>query len=232
MNNYEKCRKRDKAIFDLLESQVCMTTEMLHILIFKGNCLRVVQDRLAKLSNPPYAKINRDRIRFEPYFYYMGSKPRQLDHVLGVSWVYCWITSNLSNMERIHCFDRELKDFKQIRPDAFVAVKNLWKDSFSFAFIELDIGRSGNDFAKKVKKYNDLFQSETYSKMWWVEHTRRFPKIIVVTTGRVKSLLLKIESENVNNLEFQVYSLGSIKEECLKWVKPQNKSLVPVPQGS
>jgi len=214
MTNHKKCSRRDKALYDLLESQTCLDTDMIHQLLFKGNCLRIVQRRLAKLSEPPYAKINRDRRNFEPYFYYMDRKPGQLDHVLGVSWVYTWIASNLTNMEKLHCFDREVKDFKLIRPDAFVAVKNLWKDSFSFAFVELDIGRSGNDFAKKVKRYNDLFASEDYLKMWWVSHTKRFPKIIVVTTGRIKTLQEKIDQENVHNLEFQVYTLENIKEEC------------------
>lgn len=151
----------------------------------------------------------------ESYHYYIGQRPGQLEHVLGVSWVYTWISLTLANMERLHSFDREVKNYKSIRPDAFCAIKNLWQDAFYFYFIELDINRSGHDFGKKVKKYNELFASGSYMNQWWVPLSRRFPAIIVVTTGRVKTIKEKIERENVNDLEFRVYSLDSIKEECL-----------------
>jgi len=86
----------------------------------------------------------------------MDHKPGQLDHVLGVSQVFTWMTLTLANMDRLHSFDREVKDYKLIRPDAFCAIKNLWQDAFHFYFIELDINRSGHDFGKKAKKYNEL----------------------------------------------------------------------------
>ena len=192
-----------------------MDTDMIHLLLFKGNCKRIVQRRLTILSTPPYAKIKRERMRLgEPYIYFMDRKPGQLEHVLGVSWIFTWITLTLKSMERLHCFDREVK-YKSIRPDAFVGIKNLWQDTFYFYFVELDINRSGNDFAKKVKRYNDLFSSGDYMNQWWVPLSKRFPAIIVVTTGRVKSIKEKIEKENINDLEFRVYSLDQIKEECL-----------------
>lgn len=218
MNNHQKCSKRDKALMNLLESQKCLTTDMIHQLLFKGNCLRIVQRRLEKLSSPPYPIIKRDRRKLgEPYFYYMDHKPGQLDHVLGVSQVFTWIYLTLTNMERLHSFDREVKDKynKKIRPDALVAIKNLWKDSMYFYFIEFDNNESNHDFSKKVKKYNDFFSSGAYINQWWVPLSKRFPAIIVVTTGRVKTIKEKIERENVNDLEFRVYSLEQIKEECL-----------------
>jgi hypothetical protein len=145
----------------------------------------------------------------------MDSKPGQLEHVLGVSWIYTWITSTLNSMELLQSFDREVKDYKPVRPDAFAVIKNLWKDSLNFFFIEFDIDESGNDFGIKVRRYNDLYVSESYAKMWWVPLSKRFPPIIVVTTGRVKKLQEKIQKENTHNLEFRVYSLDQVKEECL-----------------
>ena len=216
MNNHAKCCRRDREIVDLLESQTALTTDMIHLLLFKGNCLRIVQRRLSILSSPPHAKINRDRLRLgEPYHYYLDRRPGQLEHVLGVSWVFTWINTTLSSMEKLHCFDREIKDYKTIRPDAFVGIKNLWQGVMYFYFVEMDIGRSGNDFAKKVRKYNELFSSGAYMNQWWVPLSKRFPAIIVVTTGRIKAIKEKIARENVNNLEFRVYSLDQIKEECL-----------------
>jgi hypothetical protein len=142
-------------------------------------------------------------------------KPGQLEHVLGVSWVYTWINSTLSNMEKINSFEREVKSYKIIRPDAFVSIKNLWQDAFYFYFVEMDIGKSGNDFSKKVKKYNDYYSSDAYMGMWWATLSKRFPAIIVVTTRKVQTIQEKIEKENKNNLEFRIYSLEQIKEECL-----------------
>jgi len=214
MNNLERCSRRDKELYNLLESQIALNTDMIQLLLFKRNCLRIVQRRLKKLYEG--GKISRDRMRLsEPYFYYMDRKPGQIDHVLGVSWVYTWVVLSLSSMEKVHCFDREVKGYKTIRPDAFLGIKNLWQDAYYFYFVELDISRSGNDFGKKVKKYNDLFNSASYMGLWWVSLTKRFPAIIVVTTGRVKTIKEKIEKENVNGLEFRVYSLDQIKEECL-----------------
>jgi len=214
LSNHKKGSHRDRELFRLLETQGALNTDQIRLLLFKNTCLRIVQRRLKKLADRKV--IKRARISLdEPNYYYMGIKPGQLDHVLGVSWIYVWIRLTLSNLERLHCFDREVKDYKLVRPDAFVGVKNLWKDSISFFFVELDIDESGNDFGVKVKRYNDLYISENYLNQWWVPLSKRFPSIIVVTTGRMKKLQEKIQKENAHNLEFRVYSLDQVKEECL-----------------
>ena len=214
LSNHAKCSHRDKSIFRILEEQSSLNTDQIQYLLFKNNVPHTTRRRLKKLYDAK--KIKRDRVSIsEPYFYYLDKKPGQIEHVLGVSWVYVWIMSTLNSMERIHCFDREVKDYKLIRPDAFVGIKNLWKDSLTFFFVELDIGESGNDFGIKVRRYNDLYKSEGYVNQWWVPLSKRFPPIIVVTTGRVKTLREKIQKENVHNLEFRVYSLDQVKEECL-----------------
>lgn len=213
LSNHKKGSLRDKELFRLLESQGALDTDQIRLLLFPSTCLRIVQRRLKKLTDA--GKIRRTRISIdEPYYYYMV-KPGQFEHVLGVSWIYVWIRLTLTSMERIHCFDREVKDYKLVRPDAFAGVKNLWKDSIAFFFIELDIDESGNDFGVKVKRYNDLYISENYLNQWWVPLSKRFPPIIVVTTGKVKKITGKIQKENVHNLEFRVYSLEQVKGECL-----------------
>lgn len=213
LTNHAKCSRRDKELFRLLESQGALNTDQIRLLLFPNNVLRIAQRRLKKLADRK--AIKRSRISLdEPNYYYMDSKPGQLEHVLGVSWIYVWITSTLNSMERLHCFDREVKDYKLVRPDAFAGIKNLWKDSLSFYFVELDIDESGNDFRVKARRYNNLYASGSYMKMWWAPHSKRFPPIIVVTTGRVKKLQEKIQEENIQNLEFRVYSLDYVKEEC------------------
>jgi len=115
---------------------------------------------------------------------------------------------------RLHSFEREVTH-KTLRPDTLICIKGTWTDSLSFFYGELDIAESGHDFADKVKRYNDFYSSGEYLKQWWVPLAKRFPVIRVVTTGKVESITLKISKANVNNLEFQVFSLKQIKEECL-----------------
>jgi hypothetical protein len=114
----------------------------------------------------------------------------------------------------LHNFDREVT-YKTLRPDAFMGVKNTWSNTFTFFFAELDISESGHDFSEKVARYNAYFSSGSYLDQWWVPLTKRFPVIRVVTTGNVKKLEKKIAKTNVNNLEFQVFRLNQVKEECL-----------------
>jgi len=114
----------------------------------------------------------------------------------------------------LHSFEREVAH-KTLRPDALICVRGTWTDSFSFFYGEFDIAESGHDFAEKVKRYNNFYSSGEYLKMWWVPLAKRFPVIRVVTTGKIDSIQKKITHENVNNLEFQVFSLDQVKEECL-----------------
>ncbi|WP_242833830.1 replication-relaxation family protein [Desulfosporosinus sp. OT] len=197
----------------MLESQGALDTDQIQLLLFKDNVLHTTRRRLKKLVD--VKKIKRDRISInEPYFYYLDKKPGQIEHVLGVSWIYTWVCTSLSNTMQLHSFEREVVH-KTLRPDALICVKSLWSNSFSFFYGEFNIVESGHDFAEKVKRYNDFYSSGEYLKMWWVPLAQRFPIIRVVTTGRIDSLLKKITKENVNNLEFQVFSLEQVKEECL-----------------
>lgn len=212
LNNHKKCSHRDKELFRLLESQGALSTDQIRLLIFSNTCLRIVQRRLKKLTEA--GKIRRGRVSIdEPYHYYSDKKPGQLEHVLGVSWIYTWVCSSLNDVIQLHSFDREVVH-KALRPDALICVKKAWSSSLAFFYAEFDIAESGHDFAEKVKRYNDFYSSGEYLKMWWVPLTKRFPVIRVVTTGKIDSIQRKIAKANVNNLEFQVFSLNQVKEEC------------------
>jgi hypothetical protein len=141
-------------------------------------------------------------------------KPGQLEHVLGVSWIYTWVCLSLNESISLHNFDREVT-YKTLRPDAFIGVKATWSNSFTFFFAEFDIAESGHDFGEKVKKYSEYFSSGTYLDQWWVSLAKRFPVIRVVTTGNIKKLEKRIAKANTHDLEFQVFSLNKVKEECL-----------------
>lgn len=213
MNNLQKCSLRDKKLINLLNEQTALTTEQVKLLLFKDVSLRVAQNRLNKLTLSK--RIKRDRFTvYEPYFYYLSSKPGQIEHVLGVSWIYVWVMLSLGNMENLHCFEREV-DYKVLRPDAFIGVKNLWSGNLTFFYAEMDIDESGNDFSIKVRRYNNFYELGLYQGLWWNSLAKRFPEIRVVTTGSVKTLKKKIEKENIHGLEFQVFTLDQIKEECV-----------------
>jgi hypothetical protein len=167
---------------------------------------------LSKLEKKKLCR--RDRISAnEPYFYYTNKRPGQIHHALGVSWAYTWFMLSLNSWEKFHSFEREIKLYKILRPDGFVAIRNVFTNEFRFCFIELDIAESGNPF-KKVELYNSLYSSEGYISSWWAPLTKRFPTIIIITTGSVNKINEKIKNENKNGLEFKVYSLDQIKEEC------------------
>lgn len=213
INNHVLCKKRDKALIKLLETQGALNTDQIRLLLFKDTCLRIVQRRLKRLSDTGRIKRGRQSID-EPYYYYASKKPGQLEHVLGVSWIYAWVCSSLSSSMKLHSFEREVVH-KTLRPDALICVKRLWSSSLSLFYGEFDVSESGHDFAEKVRRYNDFYKNGDYLSQWWVPLAKRFPIIRVVTTGNTKSLEKKIASANENNLEFQVFSLNQVKGECL-----------------
>jgi len=210
LSNHAKGYYRDRELLNLLGSQSVLNTDQIRLLLFNDACLRIVQRRLRKLTERKLIKRGRISID-EPFYYYLNSKPGQLDHTLGVSWIYTWINMTLTNKESIHKFEREV-DYKILRSDAFLAVKNTWSKGFSFFFFEFD-NDSSNSF-DKVKKYNLLYGKEMYLGRWWVPLAKRFPMVVIVTTGSKKIIESKIRDENVNNLKFKVYSFNEIKEEC------------------
>ncbi|MDP4158361.1 MAG: hypothetical protein Q8911_01170 [Bacillota bacterium] len=213
MNNHAKCSRRDRELFRLLDTQGSLNTDQIRLLLFPNTCLRIVQRRLKKLTDA--GRIRRERLSIdEPYYYYASKKPGQLEHVLGVSWIYTWVRLSLNDSISLHNFDREVT-YKTLRPDAFIGVKNTWSNSFTFFYAELDIVESGHDFGEKVKRYNDYFSSGAYLDQWWVPLAKRFPIIRVVTTGNAKKLERRIAKANNQDLEFQVFSLNQVKEECL-----------------
>lgn len=216
LSNHKKGSLRDSSLVGLLSSGIAFNTEQIHLLLFRDNVERIVQRRLKKLTEERKI-IRRDRLSIdEPFFYYIDRKPGQVDHVLGVSWIYTWVRMTLTNMEKLHCFEREVKEYtKIVRPDAFMGIKHLFTGNLTFFFIEFDIAESGNDF-DKVIKYNTLFSTESYAHAWWVPLSKRFPAIVVVTTGNKERIHERVKTENSNNLEFRIYTLSEIKEECFR----------------
>jgi DNA-binding HxlR family transcriptional regulator len=215
-SNHQKGYRRDNEIVAIIEKQKVLNTDQLKLL-FPDTSERMLYRRLQRLTER--RMIGRDRLSFsEPNFFYKGKKPGQVEHSLAVSWVYVWLLANLKSWEKMHSFERETS-YRILRTDGFAAIKNVWENKFRFCFVEADL--SDNPF-DKIAKYNTLFASEGYIGSWWVPLADRFPPVIVVTAGREKQIRDIIKAENVNNLEFQVYSLNQIKEGCI-WHRQQRK---------
>ncbi|WP_158408547.1 replication-relaxation family protein [Desulfosporosinus fructosivorans] len=152
----------------------------------------------------------------EPNFYFLDKRPQShIEHRLGVNWIVIWFEKYGKRIKGdvIYQVDFEV-DYKIIKPDAFLVVqardKSLW-----FFFLEFDRAESGNDFGKKVKKYNDLFETGMKSA-WWRQHTDGFPSIYVVTTGSKEKIKKKISENNRHGLDFQIFSLEWIITQCSK----------------
>lgn len=149
----------------------------------------------------------------ESYFYYT-EKPKQIEHRLGVNWVYVWQTLKYRKLPdyRINFFQHE-DTYENLRADALMLVQNTFKKVNIFSFVEFDIAESGNDF-DKVTLYNDLYEKNEISSRAWFKLATGFPSVVIVTTGSKQRIFDRM-GENRNGLEFEVYTLDEIRRECL-----------------
>lgn len=174
--------------------------------------LRKAQERLLKLHQAK--KLSRCCPGEGPFVYYIGRRPKLMDHLLAVNWARIWLTQSCRSWEAMHSFVYETK-YDILRPDGFAAVKFTAGGTFRFTFLELD--RDHNPF-DKVEKYCKLFETEGYAGQWWAGLTKRFPPVLVVTTSpqRADKIRGMIEAQNSAGLEFNVRLLDDIKREVLE----------------
>ncbi len=210
LTNHQLAYCRDKSLISLIEECKALTTEQVQLLFFPS--LRTTQRRLKRLLEYKTLKRGRERLG-EPYYYYLDKRPGQLEHVLGVNWIYIWLRKHVRSWERFHAFDWE-PDYGLIRPDGFASIKNLGTSEFRHHFVEFDVSDSRHPFDKKVKKYNEFYRNGKYKSLWWSECATGFPSIITVTTGNPDKLREKINRENFAGLNFITYSIEDIREAC------------------
>lgn len=208
---------RDKEILGLIERLQALDTEQVRVLVFGGMAQgrRKAQERLKVLFDR--GKLNRWRPGPEcQYIYFTGKKHGRLEHLIALNWVYCWMVKSVKSWEEVTRWDYE-QDYGSLQADAFCVVRNTVTGKIRFWFVELDRAESGNLF-DKVKKYNDLYESERYAGWWWAELAERFPAILTVTTAaaREKTIRGLVEKENRAGLEFQICLLENLKGECIK----------------
>jgi hypothetical protein len=206
---------RDKRIIETIQAHRCLNTEQVQALIFRGMPagLRKCQQRLKKITDRGQLKRWRYSLE-EPYAYYsdLAQKVEQMEHLILLNWVYVWMQLRLKSWETLQ-FEYE-RDYAILRRDAFATIKNNATGDCKFYFIELD--RTTNTF-DKVKKYNDLYESDNYMNDWWVSHTKRFPRIIIATTNakRLKRFNETVEKGNRNGLEFSTCLVDYLRNEVI-----------------
>lgn len=208
---------RDNEICRLIERLQALDTEQVRALIFAGqkHGRRKAQERLKALHDR--GRLNRWRPAPEaPYTYFAGKKHGRLEHLIALNWVYCWMARSVKSWEEIYRWDYE-QDYGILQADAFAVIRNTVTGKLRFWFVELDRAESGNLF-DKVKKYNELYESERYVSWWWAELAERFPVVIAVTTALPREKIIRglVQKENKAGLEFEIYLLENLKEVCMK----------------
>lgn len=211
MSNHQRGYQRDSLILETIEQWKVLDTEQIRLMFFRGSSQshHLAQRRLLTLCKR--LRLKRDRDSMDRPYYYYTQRQGQASHRLGVNWVRLWLMRNLKSWEVLHSFEYEV-DYGTLRCDGFAAIKNKVTGKMTFCFIEFDNSLT-NPF-DKIEKYNKIFERQP--SMWWTELTERFPAVIVVTTGRQKSIMAKIQKENTNGLEFRVHDLDEIRVQCDK----------------
>lgn len=212
-NPKQKGLSRDKAILRAIEDYQALNTEQVKVMFFNdiNYGQRKAQERLLKLHRAE--KLQRKKIE-NVYTYWLDKQPGMIKHLIATNWVRIWVSKTLPSWEKLHSWNYE-QDYKILRCDGFIAIKNAIKNSYRFMFLEMDRGTNAFD---KVIKYNKLYESDKLNHWWWIRLTERFPPILVVTIDQQRKRLIQseIEAQNYCGLEFQVKLLDEIKGEVMK----------------
>lgn len=174
------------------------------------------------------SQIKRDRLSIsEPYFYWPADKkrPDQIEHRIGINWLYVWFSTWAERTGVELKFKREPKEYEPIvRPDAFASLRSTTKTHLFFG--EFHRHESGNEF-DKLPKYTELFKEIIDQKAQginpypWVElRDQKIPTLTVVTTGLKKPILNRLINQNPLGIPYELLTLDELKERCVQWPKP------------
>ena len=201
--------RRDSKIIETIEKVIALTAEQVRVMFFPyEQGLRKAQERLRKLYKSK--KLNRTKLEDNSYVYYIGKKRGDFEHLVGTNWFYVWFISRKCWWEEIERWDLE-QDYGILRCDGFMAVKNTVTEEHNFYFVEYD--RSNNKF-DKVRKYVEFYEQEKYEGFWWVEYTKKFPVINIITTDEQRLQVIQddIKEENTAGLRFKTCLVDEMKE--------------------
>lgn len=157
---------RDRRIVRFIEDFGIASTRQLASLFFPSR-LRA-QQRLRQLVEFGKLKRCRDYITAD-YLYYIGKKPREVEHMSGRVDTYIYLQANY----QLYSFVPEYA-FESFRADAYFEV---WRNGIIYPyFLEVQIS---NYF--RQDKYDKVFQSGV-----WLDRWEDFPPVLVVSDNKIR----------------------------------------------
>lgn len=215
INQRLKGCRRDNDILTALEQYRALNTDQVWVKFFSDipTGRRKAQERLLKLQQRK--QVNRYRLENGTFAYYLH-KPKLIEHLIGVNWGRLWLERQARSWETTQ-WQYEVK-FRSLRADGLLLLRNNFTGKYRAFLVEHDCAT--NPF-NKVKLYNKAYQEEEYTVHWWAKYLSRFPPIVVITTTpvRAKNIQKIIATENICNLEFQVYLISQIVKEVMYHVE-------------
>jgi hypothetical protein len=230
VTNRRKGHDRDQKILGLVERHGALTTEQVAILAFRGmaSSQRKCQQRLLRLHQK--GLLERCRAdEYQPYTYYLPkAKPAQLQHTLGVAWVFCWQAAR-QGLDWYVAHWEAPKNMGNLISDGFLGMRSSVTKEHRWWFVELDRGTNRWD---KVGKYCSLYESATWETEWWVQFATRFPGVLCVaeTPGRLERIRQLVASQNASKLRFELHLLDDIRREALRWAQLSTQKKQPSKQ--
>ena len=161
--------KRDLEIAQFIEDNPCRSDTIAKVFNMP---IRVANRRLKALTEYGYINRYREDIHTR-YFYYAGTRPKQVEHMNLVALSYVWIREQGYTIIN---FKREVK-LDGIRPDAVALVSKNGKKSF----ICVEVERYNNRLPKKIDKYRMQTQITNFSILYICSRVVR-DKTIDITT--------------------------------------------------
>ncbi len=157
MRNTEIGAARDRKILLEIERRGVLDTEQIRALFFRHLVYgrRIAQKRLQRLHEAQ--RVERGRMYSRPCYYYL-TPFKQVEHRLGVNWVYCWMVANLKSWQELK-WEYEV-DIGGVRPDAVATIFNKVERTERTVYVEFD-NDTGSDIADKYLPGDDVFVCTT-----------------------------------------------------------------------
>lgn len=162
---------RDMNALEFISSNPCRS-DIIEKLFYPS--YRVAMYRLNKMVNEGYCKRYRESPN-KKFFYYTGSKPKQIDHMDLAARSILWIKENGYNVLN---FRREIK-LDGARPDAIVGIERNGK----YGILMVEIERFNNTLNKKISIYEKVYREKKYFNTF---------KILYVCNKQVRSDIVDV----------------------------------------
>lgn len=171
--------KRDLEVLDFIKNNPCRS-DILERLFYPS--YRVAMKRLSVMVKDGYCKRYRGNPN-EKYFYYVGRRPKQIDHMDMAARTILWIQDKGYKVIK---FKREVK-LDGVRPDAVVGIE---KDG-EYGILMVEIERFNNTLNKKISIYENVYRERKYFNAF---------KILYVCNKKIRSNVINVININPRDL--------------------------------